>query len=219
MRREAGAPRPPSPRPPAPCEPMVAAGGPSSDLPPAQRQGRAADATGRAGADAGAGEQQFASRNNKTAANHGANHAEAHQQQETQSSQSKAAQVKQQRQLQRALVLAQKYNYSPAKLAASKLGSKLGVVGASQSGVSIQGECFVVAAGEQLCSPQRPEPVHLLPPAGVRGARNKCLSRASALSRRANICSSRIGSLPRPIGGRSAADRFARHERSAQRHL
>jgi len=37
------------------------------------------------------------------------------------------AQVKQQRQLQRALELAQKYNYSPAKLAASKLGSKLGV--------------------------------------------------------------------------------------------
>lgn len=32
---------------------------------------------------------------------------------------------KQQKQLQRALILAQKYNYSPAKLAASKLGSKL----------------------------------------------------------------------------------------------
>lgn len=47
------------------------------------------------------------------------------QPQDSQQQQQEKQQKKQDKQLQRALVLAQKYNYSPAKLAASKLSSKL----------------------------------------------------------------------------------------------
>ena len=50
-----------------------------------------------------------------------------------------------QRQLQRALELAQKYNYSPAKFAASKLGSKLGVLLPAEKSAPQQvgqGECL-----------------------------------------------------------------------------
>lgn len=50
-------------------------------------------------------------------------------------------QHKQQKQLQRALVLAQKYNYSPAKLAASKLSSKLQLREPSASRQQHTGKC------------------------------------------------------------------------------